>query len=298
FLSNRTFVTVTHALERTLSVRWASQLNATDVFAVMVLKEKTATKRSMNADLIQDVEHEVKMAAGDSWPCFFFSLLLFLLTLTSSWSINESRKETENLLSAFSRQDTSYLTDLTCQYFHCAPLTDVSSSEATVIPTAVSTALPASTSQPPPLEPAVIPTAVSTTSRTSTNKPSQQAKRFDLRPLSTALRNLRLLLVSTNFMSLVFLLLLLLNSACQQGWIGHGTSCYKLVTPSKTWENAKRECEKRYAKLVKVESREENDFIKTLLLPTDKDGNYWIGLSDSDNEGDWMWTDGTQLDSD
>ena len=124
------------------------------------------------------------------------------------------------------------------------------------------------------------------------------AKRFDLRPLSTALRNLRLLLVSTNFMSLVFLLLLLLNSACQQGWIGHGTSCYKLVTPSKTWENAKRECEKRYAKLVKVESREENDFIKTLLLPTDKDGNYWIGLSDSDNEGDWMWTDGTQLDSD
>ncbi|KAM7434551.1 hypothetical protein ABFA07_015406 [Porites harrisoni] len=40
----RTFVTITHALERTSSVRWASQLNATDVFAAMVLKEKTATK--------------------------------------------------------------------------------------------------------------------------------------------------------------------------------------------------------------------------------------------------------------
>ena len=123
------------------------------------------------------------------------------------------------------------------------------------------------------------------------------AKRLDLRPLSTGLGNLWLLLVSTNFMSLVFLLLLFLNSACQQGWIGHGTSCYKLVTPSKTWENAKRECEKTYARLVKVESREENDFIKTLLLPTDKDVNHWIGLSDSDNEGDWMWTDGTHLDS-
>ena len=57
--------------------------------------------------------NEVKMAAGDSWPCFIFLLLLFLLTLTSSWSINESRKETENLLSTFSQQDTSYLTDLT-----------------------------------------------------------------------------------------------------------------------------------------------------------------------------------------
>ena len=124
------------------------------------------------------------------------------------------------------------------------------------------------------------------------------AKRFDLRSLSTALRNIRLLLVSTNFMFFVFLLLLFLNSACQQGWIGNGTSCYKLVKPSKTWENATKECEKWNASLVKVDSREENDFIKTELLPTDKDGNYWIGLSDSENEGNWMWTDGTQLDSD
>ena len=123
------------------------------------------------------------------------------------------------------------------------------------------------------------------------------AKRFDLRSLSPALLNLRLLLVSTNFMSLVFLFLLFLNSACQQGWIGNGTSCYKLSTSNKTWKNAKKECEKWNGRLVKVESSEENDFIKTELLPT-KYGNYWIGLSDSDNEGDWMWTDGTQLDSD
>ena len=93
-------------------------------------------------------------------------------------------------------------------------------------------------------------------------------------------------------MSLVFLLLLFLNSACQQDWIGHGTSCYILVTSSKIWENAKKECEKWNARLVKVESSEENDFIKTELLPTEN-RNYWIGLSDSDNEGD-----GTQLDSD
>ena len=125
------------------------------------------------------------------------------------------------------------------------------------------------------------------------------AKRFDLRSLSPALLNLRLLLVSTNFMSLVFLFLLFRNSACQQEWICNGTSCYKLVTsPKLSWGKAKEECEKCQARLVKVESHEENDFIKTELLPTHKNGSYWIGLSDSANETDWMWTDGTQLDSD
>ena len=98
-------------------------------------------------------------------------------------------------------------------------------------------------------------------------------------------------------MFLVFLLLLFLNSACQQGWIGNGKSCYKLFTSSKTWENAKEECEKWHAGLVKVESREENDFIKTKLLPTDKKEKYWIGLSDltmkmtgsGRTELDWIW---------
>ena len=124
------------------------------------------------------------------------------------------------------------------------------------------------------------------------------AKRFDLRSSSTALRNFRLLLVSTNFMSLVSLFLLFLNSACQQGRICNGTSCYKLVTsPKLSWGKAKEECEKCQARLVKIESREENDFITTKLLPTNKNASYWIGLSCSANETDWMWTDGTPLDS-
>ena len=79
-------------------------------------------------------------------------------------------------------------------------------------------------------------------------------------------------------MSLVFIFLLFLNSACQQGWIGNGRLCHKSFTSRETWENAKEECEKWNASLVKVKSREENDFIKTKLLPTNKNGSYWIGL--------------------
>lgn len=47
------------------------------------------------------------------------------------------------------------------------------------------------------------------------------------------------------------------------------------------------------AKLVKIETDKENDFIKKQYLNTK--GTYWIGLSDIDNEGEWKWTDGTGL---
>ena len=74
--------------------------------------------------------------------------------------------------------------------------------------------------------------------------------------------------------------------------------CYKSFRSPKTWENAKEECEKWNASLVKIESREENDFIKTKVTQTHTSDDYWIGLSDSDREDDWKWTDGTQLDQD
>lgn len=94
----------------------------------------------------------------------------------------------------------------------------------------------------------------------------------------------------------MILIIYFLNSACQQGWSSHGTSCYKLFTSPKKWENAKKECENRWhARLVKIESPEENDYIKAKLLPTYKDDDYWIGLSHSVKESYWKWIDGTPL---
>ena len=43
-----------------------------------------------------------------------------------------------------------------------------------------------------------------------------------------------------------------------------------------------------------IESEGENQFIKTEFL-SGGGGRYWIGLSDLGNEGDWRWTDGTEI---
>lgn len=47
---------------------------------------------------------------------------------------------------------------------------------------------------------------------------------------------------------------------------------------------------------MKIESAEENDFLKSTFLTTSKVA-YWIGLSDQVKEGKWIWTDGSFLGS-
>ncbi|KAL9970566.1 hypothetical protein ACROYT_G022966 [Oculina patagonica] len=87
---------------------------------------------------------------------------------------------------------------------------------------------------------------------------------------------------------------------CNEDFIpGRGSlvcgSCYKLITePKETWNNAAAKCKSLGAELVKIESAEENDFLTRTFL-TASTVTYWIGLSDQDEEGKWMWTNGSLL---
>ena len=71
-------------------------------------------------------------------------------------------------------------------------------------------------------------------------------------------------------------------------------SCYKLFTVPETWDNARSKCESLGAQLVKIESAEENDFLKKTYLSS-SGVTYWIGLSDRLVEGEWIWADGSSL---
>ena len=63
-----------------------------------------------------------------------------------------------------------------------------------------------------------------------------------------------------------------------------------------TWDAASKVCEGKSWKgrmgyLASVHSHEENAFILQLT-----DGNPWLGGSDLDTEGEWVWSDGTPWD--
>uniref|UniRef100_A0AAZ3P144 C-type lectin domain-containing protein n=1 Tax=Oncorhynchus tshawytscha TaxID=74940 RepID=A0AAZ3P144_ONCTS len=79
------------------------------------------------------------------------------------------------------------------------------------------------------------------------------------------------------------------RSGCPVGWRMFDCSCYFLSIVSKTWEESRQDCLNRGGDLVIIQSREEQDYIKTFKVMS------WIGLTDEAREGLWMWVDNTQL---
>uniref|UniRef100_A0A671UBX8 C-type lectin domain-containing protein n=1 Tax=Sparus aurata TaxID=8175 RepID=A0A671UBX8_SPAAU len=77
---------------------------------------------------------------------------------------------------------------------------------------------------------------------------------------------------------------------CQEGWEQNGPQCYYFSTDKLTWEQARDECRRDGADLVKIESEDE---LRDKMV--EGEGKFWIGLTDSVTEDTWLWTDGTPL---
>ncbi|XP_033949243.1 asialoglycoprotein receptor 1-like isoform X2 [Pseudochaenichthys georgianus] len=79
---------------------------------------------------------------------------------------------------------------------------------------------------------------------------------------------------------------------CQTGWSKFDISCYFVSLVSKNWTLSRQECIEEGADLVVIDSLEEQAFLNMLMH---KGQNVWIGLTDSLQEGTWMWVDGSNV---
>ncbi|XP_053387176.1 E-selectin-like [Mercenaria mercenaria] len=79
------------------------------------------------------------------------------------------------------------------------------------------------------------------------------------------------------------------GSDCQEGWRSYESSCYYFSTDELDWDDAVAQCIQLQSHLVEIEDAEENAFLASVVTSTSYGNNYYIGLSDRDNEGIWKW---------
>ncbi|XP_026156670.1 galactose-specific lectin nattectin-like [Mastacembelus armatus] len=87
------------------------------------------------------------------------------------------------------------------------------------------------------------------------------------------------------------------NAKCERGWEQHGRMCYYFSKIRASWQESRDKCERLRGDLVKIESWEEQEFLDERLkekMEYDED-KFWIGLTDSVQEGTWVWVDGSTL---
>ncbi|XP_026075393.1 C-type lectin domain family 4 member E-like isoform X2 [Carassius auratus] len=75
------------------------------------------------------------------------------------------------------------------------------------------------------------------------------------------------------------------------GWIYYQSSFYYMSNETRNWTESSKDCQKRGADLIIINTREENDFVKKITAKRE----FWIGLTDSEVEGTWKWVDGSTL---
>ncbi|XP_053896716.1 C-type lectin domain family 1 member A-like [Malaclemys terrapin pileata] len=74
---------------------------------------------------------------------------------------------------------------------------------------------------------------------------------------------------------------------CPESWIQHGEKCYHFSKEMKTWHKSKEYCSSWGSLLLKIENKEELDFIKSQA------SFHWIRLSRMAMGHSWVWQDGT-----
>ncbi|XP_041843578.1 C-type lectin domain family 4 member D-like [Melanotaenia boesemani] len=83
---------------------------------------------------------------------------------------------------------------------------------------------------------------------------------------------------------------------CPDGWLQVDDQCFLLSTDKHNQPTSANKCKEMGAHLAILTTKEQHDAVE-------KEGrriaglftNYWIGLSDAENEGEWKWVDNSKL---
>ncbi|XP_021168904.2 C-type lectin domain family 4 member E-like [Fundulus heteroclitus] len=86
------------------------------------------------------------------------------------------------------------------------------------------------------------------------------------------------------------------HGAC---WELQGESWYYFSNYTSSWNQSRDSCQDLGGDLVKIDSREEQMFLgrRASSLMEEEDDRFWIGLTDSEEEGRWLWVDGSPLET-
>nr|XP_020508804.1 galactose-specific lectin nattectin-like [Labrus bergylta] len=88
------------------------------------------------------------------------------------------------------------------------------------------------------------------------------------------------------------------SSVCPSGWTQYDDRCFLYVSKAMTWANAEINCQAQGGNLASVHSLSEYAFIQGLIHGiTHRYPQTWLGGSDAQEEGVWLWTDGSRFNS-
>ncbi|XP_030178275.1 NKG2-D type II integral membrane protein isoform X3 [Lynx canadensis] len=76
---------------------------------------------------------------------------------------------------------------------------------------------------------------------------------------------------------------------CPKNWICYRNTCYQFFNESKSWYQSQASCVSQNSSLLKIYSREHQDFLKLVK------SYHWMGLIQTPPNGSWQWEDGSIL---
>ncbi|XP_065132986.1 C-type lectin domain family 6 member A-like isoform X2 [Paramisgurnus dabryanus] len=78
-------------------------------------------------------------------------------------------------------------------------------------------------------------------------------------------------------------------------WVLNKDRFYVFHDEIRNWIDSRDHCQTLNGDLVIIKSKEEQDFLAQQIVKLDAPALHWIGLTDSQTEGVWLWVDNTPL---